>query len=515
MNKTFVNTCITVALVVSGVAQVKAQSSYTLPKPVQIELNRLEESYNILDQFSEKAWPGWNNYLEFPFLMTFQNGLRVLVGHPSPPAGFVIYPKQKVHGLTVFIDTMNLNNFTVEQPLLCGGGVLPYGTDKNKKPVLSVDVSLTHPTGDAAIEAEQISAEDHILMFMHELMHCYQRKIMKNEYGNLNLNPDLNHALYSDIEGLALLFAGEQDSREKALPFLKDFCIARSFKYDGMSKMEKLQARGDEFREGEAVYTEYIILENLKKDFKSQLTTEMDPGYTQFRDADKYLKIKTDRLREDHGKTLEISMKNYHYGCFEALMLQHYFPGWQQEIESGGSLDLVLRKDVRITASDSLESLKRFRDLYQIDSLRSKHEKIISGRNATYAMFNSLKGMTYVIDFKPIRQFISGLADPKLTRYSLGLLVMFPDGIGSLKFDGVSLETKPVPTEANQLYYIKMVDTNPTKADKPYTIEYQLKEPDDVYRNVVITTPLFTLRAPKVQLRERENRIKIVILSRV
>jgi len=59
---------------------------------------------------------------------------------------------------------------------------------------------------------------------------------MQNKYGNLDMNPDLHYDLYSEIEGLALAKAFNQDSVAGSLPYLRDFCIARNYKYQGMSE---------------------------------------------------------------------------------------------------------------------------------------------------------------------------------------------------------------------------------------------------------------------------------------
>ncbi|MDD4644742.1 MAG: hypothetical protein PHY99_01990 [Bacteroidales bacterium] len=76
-------------------------------------------------------------------------------------------------------------------------------------PVAIVDLNITN-AGDTLIPG---STENHILIFIHELMHCYQEKIMPESYGNLDLNPGLNFALYSEIEGLSLAKAYQQDSK--------------------------------------------------------------------------------------------------------------------------------------------------------------------------------------------------------------------------------------------------------------------------------------------------------------
>ena len=117
---------------------------FHLTEPEKIELNRLGEAYQILDQFAKDVWNGWDDYMNYPFLFTFQNGLRILVGHPAPPPEFVQYPVLKVRGLSLYIDTTNLNNYEVKQPLQCGGGILTLGSFNNK-PVTIVDISFISP----------------------------------------------------------------------------------------------------------------------------------------------------------------------------------------------------------------------------------------------------------------------------------------------------------------------------------------------------------------------------------
>src|SRR4030042_3389452 len=75
-----------------------------IPDAVKIELLRIEETYSVLDQAAARVWPGWADYKDYPFLLNFENGLRVLVGHPSPPEGFVPVPALKAAGKAVHAD---------------------------------------------------------------------------------------------------------------------------------------------------------------------------------------------------------------------------------------------------------------------------------------------------------------------------------------------------------------------------------------------------------------------------
>ena len=492
----------------------QVSEKYKLSEPVLIELNRLGEAYQILDQFAGKVWDGWNDYMNYPFLFTFQNGLRVLIGHPAPPSVFVPYPDLKIRNLTIYLDTTNLNNFEVKQPLKSGGGPIPIGT-YNNKPVIVVDIRITRANPSLSENVTHGKAENDILTFIHELMHCYQPQILKFQYGNLRINTDLNIALYSDIEGQALLKAYYQNSLEETLPFLKDFCIARSIKMKDLTKSEINSYECDEFREGEAVYSEVIILQNLKKGFKSSQLTDLDPAYNQFTYADAFIDIYLNYLKSSSGSTLDIYNKNYWYGCFEALLLQRYFPGWQKEVENQVWLDNIIRKRVNITAKDSLFALERFQNIYNLDSLKAKHGAIISGRDDAYKFFQKRKGRAYIINTKPVSQSLLYSVDRSAKNYSLGRMNMIPDGLGKVKFDSVSITFNPVPAEINELYYVKLIDTDSDKHKKPYKIKYESKDANGFYYNAIITTPLFTLKAPKISISESKNRIKFIIHSRV
>ena len=103
-----------------------------LPEAVRIELLRLEETYHVLDHTAAKVWPGWTNYRDFPFRFSFENGLRVLVGHPNPPEGYVLAPDITVDGKPVYVDARRVEPLRLEQPLYAGGGISSLGKIRRK-----------------------------------------------------------------------------------------------------------------------------------------------------------------------------------------------------------------------------------------------------------------------------------------------------------------------------------------------------------------------------------------------
>lgn len=486
------------------------KQDYHFPEAVITQLNRLGEAYQILDQYAEDVWKGWNDYRMQPVMLTFQNGLRILLAHPDPPADFVYYPGLRVHDIPLYIDTNKLNpKFQVRLPLQSGGGLVPLG----KSTIVSI--VFTAPLSSEPQNTMYLNGEGTVLIYIHELMHCFQPSIMKYRFGNLRINPDLTIALYTDIEGRALLKAYEQDSKEKAIPFLKDFCTARSILLQDLTNGEINSHLCDEFREGEAIYAEMSILQSLRKGFESSLKTEDDPEYHQFRDIDTLMNRYAKGLESSAGNTLEIYGKNYWYGGIECFLLQRYFPGWQDDFRNGMWLHQIIRRNINMTSADSIVSLSRFRDIYRMDTLRSKHEKVISERDNTYRMFQERKGLTYVIDVKPVSQYLSSLVDKNSKNYRLGIMYMYPEGISGIKFDSVSVTLKPVPVEINQLYYLKVVDTGSGNTGEPFSIKCDSFDEKGIYHNATITTPLFTLKAPSVSVVRTSNRVKFIIHSRI
>jgi hypothetical protein len=72
------------------------------------------------------------------------------------------------------------------------------------------------------------------------------------------------------------------------------------------------------------------------------------------------------------------------------------------------------------------------------------------------------------------------------------------------------LESKGKPILVDQLYYLRYVDT----ANEGFDIDYSNKNNDE-YTDAVVTTNGFTLKAPKIRIKERDNRVKFIVLSKV
>jgi hypothetical protein len=188
---------IIILLISMGFYGLYSQSSLgkdTLPPALKIDLERLKETWHVLDLCAEKIWTGWNNYKDVPFLFEYPNGMKMLVGHPSPPDGFELVPGVEMSEKKVYLDNRDVIPLELIPPLTGGGGPIHFGKEKQVRTVHLNPVPIPEkPT-------EQVfPGEEQILVNIHELFHCFQEQIYERKYGNLRYNTDANSAIFSEI----------------------------------------------------------------------------------------------------------------------------------------------------------------------------------------------------------------------------------------------------------------------------------------------------------------------------
>lgn len=490
----------------TGTDAASQENAYELPAAVKVELDRIAKTYAVLDLVAEKVWPGWTNYREFPFMMSFENGLRVMVGHPRPPKGFTLLPGVQTAGKTVHVDTRRLEPLELRQPLSCGGGISRLGTGA---PLQTVSMSYRQIPPEKEAESAELLEENRILIYIHELFHCFQDKHVLRSYPNFRLNPDTNYAVYSEIEGKALENAYKAADTEAVQKFLQDFLIARKLKRKDISEFLSLCEATDEVMEGTAVYSEVRTLEILSKLQASGKTS------LEFKGIDSLRARYQDQLRETRENTYSY-LKCYQYGCFQALLLQRLFPEWQAPFSQKASfLDQEIGKYIPVEKGAEKTITSRFQEIYDFDEVYARHHKAISERDSAYKELTSRKGRAYIVSFKPIRQFLSTLPYKEDQPYKIGLMNIFPQGVGNLKVNDIEIICQDLPTELSQLYHLKIVDTDWETREESYNLTYTKKEGEDIFYNAVLKTPVFTLKAPKIRLKEKGQRVKVWILARV
>jgi hypothetical protein len=282
-----------------------------------------------------------------------------------------------------------------------------------------------------------------------------------------------------------------------------------------MAEFDKLCESSDEVREGTAVYAEVRSLEVLRTGFTPRLTPAEDPYYGGFRDIDALVRQYGQRLHQRKTQTYSY-FKGYEYGCYQALLLERLFPGWQAPFsEKPRFLDEEIRQRIGLISEDERLAKKRFERDYRFRYVWARHEKAVEERDAAYGLISAREGRSYVISFKPIHQYLSVLAGEGKKSYEVGLMKIFPRGVGAIAVDDIEVRLGKVPTEINQLYYMRVVDTDWRARKRAFTIRYEKKEGEGVYTKATLTTPLFELKAPQIRIVEEAKRVKIWILSRV
>ena len=488
-----------------------------LPAVVVTELKVLGETYALLDALADKVWPGWSGYREVPFLFEFENNLRVLVGHPNPPKPFELVPGLTIGGHSVSADRSRVSAVALTPPFSGGGGPNDFGTTTDGKPVHTVMISLRSArTSEAPVDAAKGGTEEKVLIYLHELFHCYQTGHVEAKAGNLRFNPDAEFATWSQVEGIALERAYLATDPTGTRQHLEEFIVARSLKRRSMSEEQRAEESADDLREGTATYVMLRALELLKDgSFRPALTAAEDPTYHGFANREAMIADYLDHLRQDASRHEDPKMKCYHYGCFQAALSARLFPGWQKDVEASGEIDGVIEKRLAMTGAQRAAAESRLRRDYPVDTISASARQFTEPRDAAYSAISARKGRTYIVDVKAIRTFLDTLVTGKTARsYRLGLLSLYPAGFPGFTIDAVTMSPVSVPMNTDQLYYVKVVDTEWQAHKTPFAIT-GTPQPDGSYTNATVTTPLFTLQAPRVKVVETGNRVKIRVLERV
>jgi hypothetical protein len=503
-----------------------AQTNYELPGYMKIDLKRLEETWNVLDQYADKIWPGWNNYREVPFRFSYPNGVEMLVGHPDPPDSFELIEGFAVQGKRIHVDRSSEISLVLKPPLGGGGGVLPFG--KNK-PISIVDLKMWESTGENARnriavsedarakdmpEEYYLSSENQILLNIHELFHCYQRNVYRYRYGNFRANPNANYAIHAEIEGRALERAFLESAESNSRRYLMDFVVARELKRKDLLELERNQESEDDQMEGTAVYAETRALYLIKSGYKPYVAKSEDPYYLGFKYVDALLDEKLDYLRRESRTSLDARGKCYPYGCFQALLLSRLFPGWQKDFfENKRLLDQVIAEKLNMSPQEKASVTQELLMRYPYEEIVRRNTGRVEKRDHALKVIQERKGRVYVINLKPTEEILR--PQWRGESYEVGLMRICLEVLKRIQIRDVLLEGRDTPVMQDQLYYIKWIDTETPIDQKGYSIEYRRKEGENIFYGAVFQTKGFTLEAPKIQVKDLKNRVKVSVLLKI
>jgi hypothetical protein len=170
----------------------------------------------------------------------------------------------------------------------------------------------------------------------------------------------------------------------------------------------------------------------------------------------------------------------------------------------------ILANFLSLSDEEGKQIAGRLKEKYGYDSLFAKHHSKIDARDRAYNDFYAQKGKVYIVNFKPTREYLIAKPEPESKICRKGLRTIYPKGVKEIKIKEVLFEGKGKPMATDQIYHLRYVDTE----DQGYSVDSS-KQEGDIYYDAVVTTNGFTLKAPKIRIKERGKRIKFIVLSKV
>lgn len=316
-----------------------------------LDLGRLEESYNFWRQAGPAVWAGVTGVEATPIELVFPNRYNVLIGHPRPPEGCL-----------PFSERLPAERFCYRKDPYFGPGA---GTGKlNGVPAVYIN---TFGVMDA-LGAQHYNDPDYKSNYLinlatlnHELLHAFQfreKALLPQEahpsvgkdsypYGD----PELNALL--GVEGRiladALRAGGEGEMRELAL----DYQAVRAERHSRLPAAARMAGRYMELIEGTAKYISYKVLYGAYPALTPLPGTLADPRFPGYGREDRFADALEPALLGLHSfKMAYMATYGYYSGAAVSGLLDKLSPGWKDGLFrscSGFScgLDTLLERTAR------------------------------------------------------------------------------------------------------------------------------------------------------------------------
>ena len=532
-NRMIVPALITALAIFMGSGRAFCQGK--LSQVIEIELKRLEETYNLLDTFGEKIWPGWSNHMDIEYQVQFPNLVFLLVNpRGDVPAEYTLLENRTVRGRTIYLDRTKELPVDLKPPLHGGGGgglTIRIRLSENTKPV---DLAVLSDE-----EKGSESSENQILLVIHEYFHGFQAKFRperpkppkkpvlteeeqakrRKEMKKLRIPvflPTADYAVYKEIAGQALFNAYNEKSNRKARKYLEDYCVARERQLATMSETFAADEKRTQMMEGTAVYAELRMAQMAhKKGYRPSISKADDPFFFDYKYVDGYLKSKMeDSVKTNMNATLDTLVHSYTYGMYQGFLLDRFVKKWKKDFfVKNKTMDDIMGAYLKLDEKKKARIAGGFAARYGLDKLYAKHGPVIKERDDAIALIQSRKGRTYIVDFEATKEFIR--TTPRGKSASISVREIFPHGIEKLTLGDVEMTGRDIPMEREWLYTVQWVDTEAKEGEKGYTLVFGAKD-GDIYKNAVLTTNGFTLKAPEIRITEEEgNAVRIEVLSKV
>jgi hypothetical protein len=363
---------------------------------IEAELQRLEETYRILDRFHETLWPGWRDYADLTVQVNFPNGVVLLV---TPKAvhepGFKRLDGRIIAGKAVFINAENRTTAEIGPPLFAqrarGGRLLIVEMAQPDLPGLEAErpaaleaLLKDEARPDAPFDlAPRGDSDSHILMYIHEHFHGHQAKVQRRDLGDAGLKgleiagKDPN---WSRVEGLALRRAYLEADDAAAREYLKDFVVARGLKRGKITSAAAAAETQVADVEGPASYVSLRTALLLKgAEARSGIDRAKDPYFYDFAYVDGYID-NIMRKGMDFACSLPPNDRNryYLYGAYQGFLLDRFSPDWKRGfLEKGNDLDTMMADLLHLTSAEKVLIAHRLPTRYGADEPNSSRKRAL------------------------------------------------------------------------------------------------------------------------------------------
>jgi len=532
-----------VATAGSAAAQTKTKTK--LEPYLEIELQRLEETYTVLERFAKDIWPGWTNYLDPEFQVQFPNLVFLIVGpRTAVPDGYQLVEGRTVRAKPVYINRKEELPIALQPPLGGGGGGGLTIRIRLQQFPMRPDVKPPEKAaakGDKPFEPHYDVSEAQILLYVHEFFHGFQTiaipgrapkpKPAVTQTAEKPPSPPsaprrsgprepeivvtLDYATYSNVEALALKAAYAAADAKQARERLSDYLVARHCKQQAMAPREIEFENETQLSEGTALYSETQIASLiLEARYGGNGRHEGDPAFSSWRGMRSYLDEKlAGQIEYSGSSTLDTLSKYYVFGAHLCFILDRISPEWKTAFfQSQKSLDKVVEETLKLTEADERRIAAGLEARYTVSDVRAKHKRVLDERDAAIALVKSRQGKRYIVDFERTREFFETRPRGKSVR--VGVEQIFVNGIERLTLGDISLTSIDTPMHRPRLWTVEWVDTNAADGVMGYELTCR-EHAGSVCKGAEFKTAGFTLDAPEVELADTGNEVRITILSKV
>lgn len=495
---------------------------------LSIELKRLEETYRVMDRFAEDLWPGWNNYDEVEYRLRFPNLVDLLYNpRKEVPQDYVPIAGVKLRGKPVYINRSNEVRLKVEPPLNGGGGGGLVIRIRLKPAPVSPDI-LKEITGkmsnkDSELEPDYeplVSSEHQVLMNVHEYFHGFQEKLGIIEATESDLSDfqvNTGYAVYSHIEGLALINAWAEKDNSRALEYVKDFMTARQLKYTFMPPGMAAAEQSSTLVEGSATYAAIKMAELIRdKRYQPGMSREDDPFFFDFRFMTGYIDNQTIfAMPYSAPMTFNSLGKCYEYGAYQCFLLDRFVPGWKKDFfQEKKNLDDAMLHFLQLSVEEKEKISNRLKTRYSYDKLYALHDAAIKKKEQAILSVKNRLGTKYILDCKETGEIFM-LSASAHDLYYAGIERFYPHGIQEYVSGQIELTSIDTPLYSPTFAIVEWVDTATKEGEKGYEISFA-KKTNDIYKNVQFKTKGFTLKAPEVRIvnDKEKNEVRLYLLTK-